>query len=176
MSEKRHGAVAAAISGSIYVAGGFDGRRDLKTAERYDVSLGAWERLPDMADRRHGPLAAAIGSKWYVCGGFDGPRLGGAEFLDTVTRAWHGFPTMPQWRRGAVAAAVAGKLYTCGGQGGTWSEEHLKTVETFDPKSSRWQSLVVALAEELPESHQELASSATLADGRRNAAAATVAV
>mmetsp|Transcript_152021 Transcript_152021/g.488104 ORF Transcript_152021/g.488104 Transcript_152021/m.488104 type:complete len:283 (-) Transcript_152021:68-916(-) len=176
MSERRHGAVAAAIAGSVYVGGGFNGQFDLKSAERFATSTRTWESLPDMADRRHGPLAAAIGSNWYVCGGFDGPRLGGSEFLDTTTRTWHDFPSLPQWRRGAVAAAVAGKLYVCGGQGGFWSDAHLSSVEIFDPQSGLWQSFAVSLAEVSGDEAGAPAGAAPLADERRNAAAATVAV
>merc|ERR1719277_381458 len=85
MSECRQGGVAATIAGTIYVCGGFNGRFDLRSAERHVVSTGLWQPLPDMEERRHGALAAAVGNRFYVCGGFNGPTLGAAEFLDTLT-------------------------------------------------------------------------------------------
>jgi len=171
----RHGAVAATISGVIYVAGGFDGRQDLNSAEFLSTSTHMWQQLPNMSARRHGPLAAAIGTNWYVCGGFDGPRLGNAEFFDTVANTWNRFPNMPEWRRGAVAAAVAGRLYVCGGQSSFWDDAlYLNSVDRFDPSSNRWESLEVVLRNE-SQGNPELAS-ASLHDSRRNAAAATIAV
>ncbi|MEZ4637233.1 MAG: kelch repeat-containing protein [Caldilineaceae bacterium] len=46
----------------IYVAGGYDGRRELDTAQRYNIDTGRWESLPSMATARgHSTTRRRIG-------------------------------------------------------------------------------------------------------------------
>ncbi|CAE8648919.1 unnamed protein product, partial [Polarella glacialis] len=72
MSQRRDGAMAAALAGSVYVLGGASGKQALNCGERFDPSVGSWEVLPVMSERRAGSMLAVMDGRLYVCGGFNG--------------------------------------------------------------------------------------------------------
>lgn len=59
--------------------GGFDGRLDLKTVERFDPRVGNWEYVAPMSNIRYGAGATVHDGKIYVSGGWNG-----SSFLNTV--------------------------------------------------------------------------------------------
>ena len=46
MFDRRSGAAAAALRGQIYVCGGSDGLRRLRSVERYDPRTATWHAVP----------------------------------------------------------------------------------------------------------------------------------
>jgi hypothetical protein len=58
-----------AIGGSIYVAGGYNGKEYLDTVESYDIELSKWLYCPSMNVRRSALGLVAYGGCLYACGG-----------------------------------------------------------------------------------------------------------
>jgi len=48
---------SAPTSKSIFIFGGFDGKEDLKTCERYRVDTNSWQKLPELPQARNGSCA-----------------------------------------------------------------------------------------------------------------------
>mmetsp|Transcript_152018 Transcript_152018/g.488084 ORF Transcript_152018/g.488084 Transcript_152018/m.488084 type:complete len:137 (-) Transcript_152018:68-478(-) len=120
---------------------------------------------------------ASTDPAWVAPSSWTRRRAPGMTFR--ACRSGVGAPSLPLSPASftSVAGRVAfGKLYVCGGQGGFWSDAHLSSVEIFDPQSGLWQSFAVSLAEVSGDEAGAPAGAAPLADERRNAAAATVAV
>ena len=100
------GYAAVYLDGFIYHLGGYDhvASNSVK-AHRYDISLGTWEDLPDMAAKRWNPVAGALQNKIYVAGG----NMGGtsAEAYDPDAGTWSDgdFADLPlQWDSGGTLA------------------------------------------------------------------------
>lgn len=74
LPSKRNGAMAGAIGGKIYVAGGFTGSKTIKTVEVYDVATNSWATCEPMAYAFNGGAAAVAGGKLYVFGGGSGGK------------------------------------------------------------------------------------------------------
>lgn len=109
MLTRRDGAIAAGIRGRLFVCGGFDGEHSLslRSAERFDPTVGSWRVLRDMISRRAGAASAVVAGKLYVCGGYDGAQnLAECERLDPVVGMWELLPPMPT-RRGYSAGAAS---------------------------------------------------------------------
>mmetsp|Transcript_46633 Transcript_46633/g.110888 ORF Transcript_46633/g.110888 Transcript_46633/m.110888 type:complete len:331 (-) Transcript_46633:116-1108(-) len=143
------GSAAAALDGSIYLAGGLGGGTFTATLQRYDVSSGRWEERPHMPTARAWSAAARLAGNLYVVGGATGP----ADLLPVLERfepeaastegKWTRLPPLPRGRAGCAATAVAGSLWVLGGKVGRW-EQLSGTVERFDPISSCWEAVATA--------------------------------
>ncbi|MFC1628183.1 kelch repeat-containing protein [Gemmatimonadota bacterium] len=140
MPTARRGAVAAAISGKLYVAGGDDsGYISLSTLEVYDPATDSWITLTSMPTPRHVASAAAIDGKFYVVGGQNGSStFSTLEVYDPATDSWTTLTSMPTARWCASAAAIGGKLYVVGGSD---SPPYLSTLEVYDPATDSWTTL-----------------------------------
>lgn len=142
MSQCRANANASVVSGCLYVCGGsgWQGptRQPLRSAERFDPGVGAWEALPDMREGRCSACPAAILGRLYICGGLDGYSEGltSAECYDPVTGTWEVLPSMAEGRYGACSAVIDDRLHICGGRS---REGHAPTsVECYDPVTRSW--------------------------------------
>jgi len=69
---KRNGAMAAAINGKIYVAGGFTGSKQTKVVEAYDIASNTWDECGEMAFAFSSGVAYALNDKMYLFGGGSG--------------------------------------------------------------------------------------------------------
>ena len=69
MRTRRRGHGAAALAGKLYVAGGTDDERVLRSVERFDPITNAWEQLAPMLTARVGCSAAVLDGELYVAGG-----------------------------------------------------------------------------------------------------------
>ncbi|MFC1595645.1 Kelch repeat-containing protein [Gemmatimonadota bacterium] len=135
MPTARYGAVAAAIGGKLYVAGGNDGSIYVSTLEVYDPATDSWTTATSMPTARDRVAAAAIGGKLYVAGGYNSGYLSMLEVYDPATDSWSTATSMPTARYGAVAAAINGKLYVAGGHN---SSGYLSTLVVYDPVTDSW--------------------------------------
>jgi len=114
--------------GSVCVIGGFDGERELHTAERFSPVTGVWVPMPPMHQARAGAVAAVAAGKLHVCGGSDGlAHTTSVERFDPLGGSWQEMPPMFAGRSHAAAAGVDGALYVCGGSNDT--DAALATVE-----------------------------------------------
>lgn len=141
MPTPRHGCMAAAVIGILYVFGGAnDSGLPLGTAERFDPLVGEWEQLPPMPTSRHGCAGAAAAGLLYAMGGYDGEGvLAAAERFDPAANRWEMLPPMPTPRGRSAAASAGGLIYTAGGCDDAGQE--LTTTECFDPHGARWMEL-----------------------------------
>merc|ERR1719419_1861200 len=96
---------------SLYVCGGFDGETALRSVERFDPKMGAWEALLPMSQQRFGATAAVITGRLHICGGFAnrGVGLSSAERFDPATDAWEVLPPMQSRRQYAATAVFSGE-------------------------------------------------------------------
>lgn len=110
MTQRRDGAVAAALAGLIYVCGGFNGQQSLCSAESFDPIRRTWEPLPSMTQQRMFAACVVVTGHMFVFGGLDKQhRLTSAEVFDPASGFWQALHPMPRGRSGAAAAAVLPK-------------------------------------------------------------------
>jgi len=110
-----------AVSGDLYVVGGFDGNNSglgSQTSGVYAVTSGSGVRrlatLPQPLERA---AAAVIGNTLYVFGGYNGSSYSSAILaLDTATNSWSTAGHLPEpWAYGAVVQSGS-TVYLVGGQ------------------------------------------------------------
>jgi DNA-binding CsgD family transcriptional regulator len=123
---------AAMVGGEIYIAGGYDGQRELDLAEVFTPASGERRQLPSMGTARGGLSLVYDGLALYALGGGWTRSISTHERYDTVTNAWSNFPSPIQneWRN-LGAAAVDGHLYLVGGWSGTPLDTHLEYQSSF---------------------------------------------
>lgn len=123
---------AAMVGGEIYVAGGYDGQRELDLAEVFTPASGERRQLPSMGTARGGLSLVYDGLALYALGGGWTRSISTHERFDTATNAWSNFPSPIQneWRN-LGAAAADGHLYLVGGWSGTPLDTHLEYQSSF---------------------------------------------
>ncbi len=123
---------AAMVGGEIYIAGGYDGQRELDLAEVFTPASGERRQLPSMGSARGGLALVYDGLALYALGGGWTHSVSTHERYDTTTSAWSNFPSPIQneWRN-LGAAAVDGHLYLVGGWSGAPLDTHLEYQSSF---------------------------------------------
>lgn len=123
---------AAMVGGEIYVAGGYDGQRELNLAEVFTPASGERRQLPSMGAARGGLSLVYDGLALYALGGGWTRGIATHERYDTTTNVWSNFPSPIQneWRN-LGAAAVDGHLYLVGGWSGSPLDTHLEYQSSF---------------------------------------------
>ena len=113
-------AAAVAYRGSVYVVGGYRGRRTLDdevaTLYRYQPRRDRWTRLAPMPTARGALAAAVVGHRLYAVGGAATGRgaLATLEVYDFRTRRWSAGPDLPLAREHLAAAAARGQRLRAG--------------------------------------------------------------
>ena len=150
---RRNLAATTDFAGRIYAIAGYTPEFPLATVERYDPSLGYWERLADLPVARQ-ELAAATGGdgRIYAIGGvpFTFSPTDRVDVYDPDTGVWSQVASLTTPRNGCAAATgFDGRIYVMGGFGGN---AYLNTAEVYDPSTDTWtpiapmQSIRFALA------------------------------
>ena len=123
---------AAMVGGEIYIAGGYDGQRELDLAEVFTPATGERRQLPSLGSPRGGLALVYDGFSLYALGGGWTHSLSTHERYDTTTNVWSNFPSPIQgeWRN-LAAAAVDGHLYLAGGWTGSPIDTHLEYQSSF---------------------------------------------
>ena len=99
MKEKRSGVKAVSYKGFIYVVGGWDGNRRLRSAEMYDPILDKWMMLPKMQTPRSNHGITVINGCIIVVGGYEGTETTAlVEMLDLGTLKWRRVESLPEPR------------------------------------------------------------------------------
>ena len=113
---------------TIYVAGGFDGRRELASAAVYDITRAEWRALPPLATPRGGLALAYDGVAVLALGGGWTQPVQTHERYDTLIGQWTTVPSpiRGEWRH-LAAVARDGSVYVLGG----WSGEYLDGFHEF---------------------------------------------
>eukprot|EP00438_Fugacium_kawagutii_P006975 Skav233372 [mRNA] locus=scaffold1038:22017:42926:+ [translate_table: standard] len=107
--------LSAKCAGSVYVCGGYCGPSKLRSAERFDILEGSWEKLPTMLEVHSGPAAASFQGDFYVFGTNSDAGKATAERFVPSFGQWEALPLMLQGRERPASASVGGSLYVCGG-------------------------------------------------------------
>jgi hypothetical protein len=73
-------------------AGGFDGKMDLSSVERYDPVSNEWKSVANMTTARSGFGLVVLNGRLHAVGGYDGRNyLSSAEIYDHRTNSWSTF-------------------------------------------------------------------------------------
>jgi N-acetylneuraminic acid mutarotase len=138
-----HHANAAAISGTLYVAGFYAGLSFSNADGRvfaYDPAQNTWTARTAMpaGSERAAACVAALGSKIYLFGGARGGTVADASAYDVDADAWETLPELPESREHCVAAALGGKLYIASGRASGIGGFRPKTW-AYDPAARSYQ-------------------------------------
>jgi len=145
-----------AHDGSIYRIGGLVAKNatlkeeadlhSLDEFERFDPTVGRWEKLTPMPVARSSHDAAVWGDHVYVVGGWRMRGKGNDEedWHDSAYRAdltqrpivWEKLPTAPFKRRALAVAAAHGRIYAIGGM--THQHKISNSVDYYDVETGKW--------------------------------------
>jgi len=130
-----------AIGGGICnTCAGFGGS-EVRTAEGYDTTSGAWYTKGSLQTARFGLSATTVNGKIYALGGTSGNQsfpISTVEEYDPGTDLWSVKTNMPTPRWKVTSSTVNGTIYTIGG-GATGNQcSPTGTVEAYDPIANAW--------------------------------------
>lgn len=141
---ERGAAVAGAIAGKIYVAGGLRGGAQT-TLSAYDIAGDSWDTaLPALSVARDHGCGGAVGGKLYVIGGRSASITSQSNQVYEYTPggAWALRAPMPTARGGTSCGIAADRIVTAGGEGnGMVSSGVFPQVEVYDVASNSWSAL-----------------------------------
>ncbi|CAH3197894.1 unnamed protein product [Porites evermanni] len=97
MNEARHDAFGAAMNGKIYVGGGRQKKRTLRTCEMYDLLTDEWQVMPSLNVPRHSSSMVCYEEALYAVGGMKTrqDRELSVEMFDFKTNEWKKKSTIP---------------------------------------------------------------------------------
>lgn len=149
-------AMAATVSGAVYVFGGYDAGGNPSTSA-FRLQGDAWQPIALMPEPRSAGTAAVVDGKVYIAGGIGAGRALASQMLvyDTASDAWSTAPGPPTAREHLGGAAFGGRLYTVGGRTGAGN---LAALEAFDPGTRQWSKLP-----DMPTPRGGMAAAATCA-------------
>jgi N-acetylneuraminic acid mutarotase len=141
---QRGAAVAGAIDGRIYVAGGLRGGAQ-GALSAYTIASDSWDTaLPALPQIRDHGCGGAVGGKLYVVGGRAGgvASISGLVFEYTPGGTWVQKASMPT-ARGGVACGVDGdRIVVAGGEGNPSAPSGVfPQVEAYTVSADRWDTL-----------------------------------
>jgi DNA-binding CsgD family transcriptional regulator/N-acetylneuraminic acid mutarotase len=125
--------LGAVISGrELYVAGGFDGQRELADAAVFNLDTGEWRILPPMANARSGHALVSDGLAIFALGGGWLAPVNNHERYDPVIDVWSNFPSpVPNEWRHLAAAGQDGQVFVLGGWSGDYLDANLQYQSSF---------------------------------------------
>mmetsp|Transcript_65419 Transcript_65419/g.142630 ORF Transcript_65419/g.142630 Transcript_65419/m.142630 type:complete len:359 (-) Transcript_65419:12-1088(-) len=120
-------------------AGTSEPTTELRSAECFDPTVGAWEDLPPMFSERFNHGAAALYGKLYVCGGrWRHGAVNAVEVFNPVEGSWTKMPPMLGRPGRQCAASLRGRLYSLNN---AVSEDGAVPLERFDPAANSWSQM-----------------------------------
>lgn len=142
--QRRGGLSAAALGGTVFLAGGHNGETPVKLFEAFQPgesldARGRWKRLEPMLARRTYSSSVVYEGKVYVIGGSADGRVSNTfEVFDAETGEWSDWYTLPPMlvkRTLHQACICKGRIFVCGGFDGV---RDLNSLEEFDVASNGW--------------------------------------
>jgi N-acetylneuraminic acid mutarotase len=138
-----HHANAAAVGGTMYVAGFYTGNGFNSADGRvyaYDPAQNRWTAKTSMpaGSQRASGCVAVQGSKIYVFGGARSGTVADSSAYDAATDSWESLPALPQPREHCVAGEIGGKLYILSGRSGSITGFQ-PTSWAYDPALRRYE-------------------------------------
>ncbi|HHY57519.1 MAG TPA: hypothetical protein GYA08_19005 [Chloroflexi bacterium] len=123
---------AATVQNELYIAGGYDGAREVALLERFTPATGEIHELAPMATPRGGLSLVYDGVTLYAIGGGWTQPMTSLERYDITSNAWSNFPSpiQDEWRN-LAAAGRDGRIYITGGWAGECLDIHLEFQSSF---------------------------------------------
>lgn len=151
-------AVATAIGGKIYIAGG-TAHDDQSTGDNtqgapptflektlvFDPATGFGPALPGPGNPHQDMAAAAVGSKWYLFGGYETVKASNGtvrepsadvQVFNLSAQTWTNVKPMPTPRYGCATVVAGNKIWVIGGE--TLRGKPSRAVEVYDPDADSW--------------------------------------
>ncbi|XP_013781299.2 kelch-like protein 17 [Limulus polyphemus] len=133
---RRSRAGVAASERHVYVVGGYDGTKDLVSAECYSSLSNTWQSICNMGSKRSCLGITSVSGLIYVAGGYDGVScLSSVERYDPLVGTWSSVVAMETRRRHCKLTVLDGCLYVIGGYDGA---TYQSSVEKLDPREGKW--------------------------------------
>ncbi|MGI8416402.1 MAG: carboxypeptidase regulatory-like domain-containing protein, partial [Nakamurella sp.] len=131
---------AAAIDGTAYSVGGYDGTADTSKLYAYDAQAGSWSALAPATEAREAGQAAAVGGKLIWTGGWGptGAPDGTTEIYDPAGDSWSTGAANPKPHSAAGKAVIDSKAYFVGGC--DTSTCGSTDVQVYDAAADSWSS------------------------------------
>ena len=152
MPAPRGEVAGAVLAGRLYVAGGFNRRRETTDAfEAYDPAADAWTALAPLPERRDHAAAAGLNGRVWVAGGviLGLGRVGRDLWsYDPATNAWTSHANLPEPRYAHALVTLDGKLYAVGG---VVRGPSSLSIAAYDPQTDTWDASLAQIAE--PREH-----------------------
>lgn len=107
MAKARWGCSAAVVAQRLYVAGGCETNKVLRSVECFDNETGRWVLVKPMRHARWGQFLASCDGKLFAVGGGTSDPSSCAEAYDLATNEWRPLPPFasgPRWGSAVVAA------------------------------------------------------------------------
>ncbi|CAH8609361.1 unnamed protein product [Schistosoma haematobium] len=127
------------IGTRVYVIGGFDGDRALKSTLCYDFEIeSGWYEASCMYENRYYVSVTYANGYIYAIGGHNGEyggRLDSAERYIVDENLWQTISSMNHIRSDGSAGELHGKIYVIGGFDGRYYHD---SVEYYEPLTDQW--------------------------------------
>lgn len=135
----------AALEGTLFVFGGWDGSDFSNAVYQYDVSRDIWHERAPMTSALADGAAAALGTKIILTGGQNASGGLKATWVYFPQRevegenAWDQRADLPESRIDFSLTALAGSLYLAGGEAGSTNID--TAFLRYDDTNDRWEEL-----------------------------------
>ncbi|XP_078493127.1 kelch-like protein 13 [Ciona intestinalis] len=126
-----------AHNGHLYSLGGYDGKQELCSVERYDPSSDEWKDVAPMQTPRSWFTAVVLNNVIYAIGGHDGKQyLKSVEKYNADDDTWVYVKDMNTERYSHAACVAQNKIYLVGGRDS--QDKVLKSIECYDDQTDKW--------------------------------------
>lgn len=139
LPESRHHAAAVSLNDSLYVVGGFRGRRFDPVDSVWCYDGNEWRARAPLPTPRGALVAEAIDGKIYAVGGQRDGSVATVTVYDPESNEWQERSPMPTARNHLASGTVGGRLYAVGGRKSF--SNLLDVTEAYDPGADEWTEL-----------------------------------
>nr|XP_026693061.1 kelch-like protein 12 isoform X4 [Ciona intestinalis] len=137
MKIARYGHCLVAHNGYLYSLGGYDGKQELCSVERYDPSSDEWKDVASMKTPRGCFTAVVLNNAIYAIGGHDGKQpLKSVEKYNVDDNTWVYVGNMNMERSSHAACVAQNKIYVVGGLDS--NRKVVKSIECYDDQTDKW--------------------------------------
>merc|ERR1719481_1057560 len=142
LNNARGGCGLVALAGALYVVGGYNGKKSLKSVEKYIVEQDRWVEVHDLVDRREdlSHATTVMTGRIVIAGGVDDKEqvLNSMDLYNPDQDKWsRSSATLVLGKRGLALAVLDGVLYGFGGEDS--GDQNLEMTQRYDIDTGRWQ-------------------------------------
>ena len=142
MNEVRSDFKAVCVKGEVYVFGGNDNDRVIRSVEKYSTDSNTWENVTNMIDDRYHFSVCSLIDNVYIIGGrmddvIDGHNIATCFEFNTKSLEWNEISKMINPRKLSASSVFEGRIVVSGG----WFNNRLNTVEAYDHVRNTWENM-----------------------------------